>query len=99
MFLLTLINAEAGWLKFSTNVVKPLTESSQPSDWNGPLPDDFPADAEEDNTESREMYEYESHFVSYADSAIDPLINLHYTHQHLVYKEHHAELIVPPPKG
>jgi hypothetical protein len=96
--LLTFVNVGTGWVETifpeDDGVVATL-----PSDWGGTHQDDLPVDAEEDATEKREADEYESHFILYEGFGIDPLLNLHYTYQHLLFKEHHAELIVPPPKA
>ena len=98
-FLLTLFNAEAGWFGVQTGSGKLVCENPFSSnDWDHE--DDLPTDAEEDSTEeNREVDEYESHFACYAATSEDPLLNLHYTHQHLLFKQHFRELNVPPPKA
>jgi hypothetical protein len=97
-FLLTLFNAEAGWFIAQVSPDQPVSENSFPADWDHE--DDFPADAEEDSTEeNREMDEYDTHFVCYSAKSADPLLNLHYTQQHLLFKQHIRELVVPPPKA
>lgn len=97
-FLLTLFNAEAGWFIAQVTFEVPVAQNSPPTDWDHD--EDFPADAEEDSTEeNREMDEYESHFVCYNSASADPLLNLHYTQQHLLFKQHFRELVVPPPKA
>ena len=97
-FLLTLFNAEAGWFGVPTVSAQLVCENPASNDWDHE--EDFPTDAEEDSTEeNREVDEYESHFVRYTASSEDPLLNLHYTHQHLLFKEHFKELNVPPPKA
>jgi hypothetical protein len=97
-FLLTLFSAEAGWLVAQVSPDTSVSQNSTADDWDHE--EDFPADAEEDSTEeNREIDEYESHFVCYSTKSADPLLNLHYTQQHLLFKQHFRELIVPPPKA
>ena len=97
-FLLTLVNAEAGWVQVSYSVKK--MTSSGYTDSSEPNHDEkSTSDSEEDITKSRETDEYDTLFVCICGLSKDTLLNLHYTHQHLIYKEHHGELIVPPPKS
>jgi hypothetical protein len=96
-FLLALISAEAGWIKSLAD--KNIQTSAVNSDWDRGHSDDLPTDAEEDNTETREIDEYDSQLIPNYQQVQDPLLNLHYTFQHLLFKEHFRELIVPPPKA
>lgn len=97
-FLLTLFNAEAGWFIAQVTFEESVTQNTLPADWDHE--EDFPTDAEEDSTEeNREMDEYESHVVCYRSATADALLNLHYTQQHLLFKQHIRELVVPPPKA
>lgn len=99
-FLLTLFNVEAGWLVAQVSPGAPLSENSAPADWDHE--EDFPADAEEDSSTeetSREIDEFESHVICYDTQNKDLLLNIHYTQQHLLFKQHFRELVVPPPKA
>jgi|SRR5690349_24909358 len=98
-FLLALIGAEVGYYKAAVSSTDFVSVLSPEGDEDPAYPDNFPSDAEEDSTETRETDEYESHFISYDGLGIDRLLNLHYTYQHLLFKEHHIELVVPPPKA
>lgn len=64
-----------------------------------PQDEDFPTDAEEDTTEKREIDEYDNDCNGFGYRMSDRLLNLHYTYQHLLFKEHFADAVVPPPKA
>lgn len=105
-FLFTLAYGETGWVKLAAGSKKAATEADctdTPPDCDD---DDRPSDAEEEDTSSksretddREMDEYESTLAFFFILPANPLLNSQYTYQHLLFKEHHIESAVPPPRG
>src|SRR5689334_10436656 len=97
-FLITLINAEAGWVRTSYSAKK-TSLSSYTDQSESDQEEESSSDSKEDTTETREMDEYESVFVLTFPLSESTLLNLHYTYQHLLFKEHFKESLVPPPKA
>jgi hypothetical protein len=104
-FLFTLAYGETGWIKPATGVKKS-TRAAENTDTNPDCDDgEHPSDAEEEDTsktretDDREMDEYESTLAIFFLLPANPLLNSQYTYQHLLFKEHHIESAVPPPRN
>ena len=96
--LCTHVNAEAGLVDpIPSWTIGLTTDAPRPID--APQNDDIPADAEEDTTETREIDEYDNVCSDFRHRLSAQLLNLHYTYQHLLFKEHFADAVVPPPKA
>jgi hypothetical protein len=93
--LATIIGAQENLFGLLSEDCKIISGLAMPADEDR----DFPTDAEEDNSETRKSDEYEPHVFDPESQGNDRLLNLHYTYLHLLFKEHHIEAVVPPPKG
>ena len=104
-FLFTLAYGETGRTRPGTGTKKS-TRVADSTDTNPDCDDDErPSDAEEEDTsktretDDREMDEYESTPAIFFLLPASPLLNSQYTYQHLLFKEHHIESAVPPPRA
>jgi len=103
-FLFTLAFGESGWMKLASASKKPVkacTDSYPDSEEEDRAPDAEEEDCskEDRETDDREMDEYESTLTTFYLIPANPLLNSQYTYQHLLFKEHHIEAAVPPPRG